>query len=197
MREMRRALLLAALLQAGAALADRDAVPAPANWRRETFDFPLAFAPSIGLEGREHVRFAPGWADFASDRGFSYVFLWEVKDIPGPALTVHGLEFALGAYFDGLMQRAAQARKLDAVGDRTVVNFHPMRAVDAWSESYAGEIHTWNAFGKAEPMRLQVELTKRTCPSKAAQVFFAISRARRAQPVWDELRKVRSVTECP
>jgi hypothetical protein len=194
---MRHALALVAVLLSPCAYGDRDAIPAPANWRRESFEFPLAFAPTIGLEGREHVRFAPGWSDFGSDRGFSYVFLWEVKEIPGPALGVHGLEFALGAYFDGLMRTAAQARNLEAPEGRSLVNFHPMRAVAAWSESYAGEIHTWNAFGKAEPLRLHVELTKRSCAGGRAQVFYAISRAPRSEPVWEDLRKSRQATNCP
>lgn len=171
-------------------------IPAPDNWRRESFDFPLAFAPTIGLEGREHVRFAPGWSDFAGERGFSYVFLWDVKDVPGPALTVHGLEFALGVYFDGLMQTAAQSRSLAPQATRSVVNFHPMRAVPGWSEAHAGEIHTWNAFAKGEPLALQVEVTRRACPGGRAQVFHAISRARRDHPVWEELRKAREATRC-
>ena len=171
-------------------------IPAPDNWRKESFQFPLAFAPSIGLEGAEHVRFAPGWGDFTTERAFSYVFLWDVKDVAGPALSVHGLEFALGVYFDGLMETAAVSRKLDARGARTVVNFHPMRAVEGWSDAHAGAIHAWNAFGKAEPLTLQVEVTKRPCPTGRAQVFFAISRAPRNHAIWEELRKAREGVRC-
>jgi hypothetical protein len=89
-----------------------EVLPAPGDWRRESFDFPLAFAPAIGLEGNEQVRFAPGWSAFTSERGFSYVFLWDVKEVAGPALTVKGLEFALRVYFDGLVETAASARKM-------------------------------------------------------------------------------------
>jgi hypothetical protein len=196
-QSLRAAFAIALLLGCAGAYAERDPVPAPENWRRESFRFPLSFAPTIGLEGSEHIRFAPGWGDFASDRAFSYVFLWEVKDIAGPALSVHGLEFALGVYFDGLMRTAAQARRLEAEDVRTVVNFHPMRDVGGWSEAYAGEIHTWNAFAKGEPTRLEVEVTKRSCPGSQAQVFFAVSRARRSLPVWEELRRARQASSCP
>jgi hypothetical protein len=183
--------LVACWLQAHA-----NPIPAPDSWRRESFDFPLAFAPSIGLEGREHVRFAPGWSDFSGERGFSYVFLWDVKEIPGPALTVHGLQFALGAYFDGLMQNAARPRNVAPSPEKTVVSFHPMRDVPGWSASHAGVIHTWNAFGKGEPLVLQVEATQRSCPGGRAHVFYAISRAPRNHPVWAELRKAREGTPC-
>jgi hypothetical protein len=185
----------AALFLACAALA-REPLPAPEDWRRESFEFPLKFAPSIGLQGSEHVRFAPGWSDFASERGFSYVFLWDVKEVAGPALTVHGLEFALGAYFDGLMNTAAEVRKIEPGAAATVVNFHPMRAVPEWREAYAGEIHTWNAFAKAEPLRLNVEATKRSCAGAKAQVFFAISKAPRNAAIWEELRAIRGRTAC-
>ena len=171
-------------------------IPAPDNWRRESFEFPLAFAPTIGLEGHEHVRFAPGWGNFAGERGFSYVFLWDVKEISGPALTVHGLEFALGAYFDGLMRTAAQSRKIEAGVERTVVNFHPMREVPGWRDAHAGEIYTWNGFSKGEPLVLQMEVVQRSCPNGRAQVFYAVSKARRADAIWTELRKARDGTRC-
>jgi hypothetical protein len=171
-------------------------LPTPDHWRKESFDFPLAFAPSIGLEGTEHVRFAPGWSDFAGERGFSYVFLWDVKEVAGPALTVNGLEFALRVYFDGLMEAAATTRKLEARGSQAVVDFHPMREVAGWSEAHAGRIYTWNAFGKGEPLVLEIEVTRRSCPGGRAQVFFAVSKAKRGHPVWTELRNLRQGASC-
>jgi hypothetical protein len=193
---MKLAALALLLVLPSAALAERDAVPAPDNWRRETFTFPLAFAPAIGLEGHEHVRFAPGWADFAGERGFSYVFLWDVKEVAGPALTVVGLEFALRVYFDGLMATAAKARRTDAQGAPTIVDLHPMSDEPGWTESHAGHIFTWNGFAKGEPLALEVEVTRRSCPGGQAQVFYAISRAKRSAPSWADLRKSRQGVSC-
>ena len=193
---MKPSALAFALLFPLCAAAAPDLLPAPDNWRRETFDFPLAFAPSIGLEGTEHVRFAPGWGNFAGERAFSYVFLWDVKEVAGPALTVNGLEFALRVYFDGLMQTAAAARKVELRAEATLADLHPMREVAGWSEAHAGTIHTWNAFAKGEPLPLEVEVTRRACPGGRAQVFFAMSRAKRSHPVWAELRNVRQGVSC-
>ena len=178
------------------ALAQAFPIPAPDNWRKESFKFPLAFAPSIGFEGSEYVRFAPGWGDFASDRGFSYVFLWDVKQVEGYALTVHGLEFAVSHYFDGLMQTVAEARKIEAAQAHTIVNFHPMKDVPEWTVAHAGEIHTWNGFSRSEPLVLNVEVTQRSCPGGRVQVFYAVSKARRNLPIWQELRKSREATVC-
>ena len=193
----RRPLRLLALAVVASWLhAQANPIPAPDSWRRESFDFPLAFAPSIALEGKEHVRFAPGWSDFAGERGFSYVFLWDVKEIPGPALTVHGLQFSLGMYFDGLMGAAARSRKIEAGVERSVVNLHPMRDVAGWREAHAGQIHTWNGFGKAEPLVLQIEAVQRSCPNGRAQIFYAVSKSPRNQPIWNDLRKARDATPC-
>ena len=188
--------LAVALFLPLSAPAAADLLPAPDNWRRESFEFPLAFAPSIGLEGSEQVRFAPGWSNFAGERGFSYAFLWDVKDVTGPALTVNGLEFALRVYFDGLMQAASTARKADLRAEQTQVDLHPMREVEGWSESHAGTIHTWNGFAKGEPLALEVEVTKRACPGGRVQVLFLASKVKRNQPVWAELRKVRQGASC-
>jgi hypothetical protein len=193
---MKTATLAIGLLLPFAALAAPEVLPAPDNWRRESFEFPLKFAPAIGLEGHEHVRFAPGWASFATDRGFSYVFLWDVKDVQGPALTVNGLEFALRVYFDGLMGAAAETRNVETHPVRTVVDLHPLRDVEGWTEAHAGTIHTWNAFAKGEPLVIELEVTKRSCPGGRAQVLFAASKAKRDAPVWTELRKVRDGASC-
>src|SRR5471030_378221 len=84
-------------------------IPAPADWRAESFIFPLQFAPSIPYQGVEYVRFAPSWARFDSEGGFSYVFLWDVKTQP---VTPEDLEDHLEAYFTGLMRNVGLQRKL-------------------------------------------------------------------------------------
>jgi hypothetical protein len=71
-----------------------------------------------------------------------------------------------------------------------------MREVPGWSTAHAGEIHTWNAFGKGDPLALNIEVTKRSCPNGRAQVFFAVSKAQRDHAIWEELRKARQATAC-
>ncbi|MGE5616154.1 MAG: hypothetical protein ACM3X5_04490 [Bacillota bacterium] len=196
MRRRSVAFLLFLSLAAAPARSQVEGVPAPDNWKRESFDFPLAFAPGIGFEGKEHVRFAPGWGNFAGEHGFSYVFLWDVKTVSGPAMTVYGLEFALGGYFDGLMEGVANARRLDVAHGRSVIDLHPMLAVAGWDESHAGELHTWNAFSKGEPLAVHMEVTKRACPGDRTQIFFALSPRPRSESVWNDLRSIRGATKC-
>jgi len=178
--------LAAVLLVAGT-------LAAPADWRRESFTFPLIFAPTIPYEGTEEVRFPPYWNDFASERGFSYVFLWDVKR---RRIEPAELERGLNVYFDGLMEQVTRARKIEDTGLVTSVALHPLGAPEGWQDAVAGRLFTWNAFVKGEPMTLNVEIAHRPCPPDRTQIFFAFSRTERENPVWQELRAVRSATAC-
>lgn len=166
---------------------------APADWRKESFEFPLPYAPSLPYEGSEEVRFPPGWARFASEDGFSYVVLWDIK----PALMEAAvLERALSVYFDGLMNNVAIARKLEVMVPQSAVVLHPLAVPAGWSDAYAGAIHTWNGFAQGEPLVLNVEIAQRPCGPGRMQVFYALAKAPRASPVWDALRAVRRKTGC-
>ena len=65
-----------------AAAAAATLIPAPDDWRKESFPFPLQFAPGIPYQGMEYLRFHPGWDQFADETGFSYVVLWDVRRCP-------------------------------------------------------------------------------------------------------------------
>ena len=182
---------LAALLCAAAAHAAP--IPAPDNWRSETFKFPLVFAPSIPFEGTEQVRFSPAWARFANPDGFTYVFLWDLKP---ESLEAAHLERALAVYFDSLMENAARGRKLSELPVPAAVVLHPMQAPPGWAQAYAGEIYTWNAFSRGEELHLAIEITHRLCDAGHMQVFYAVSKAERRATTWNQLREIRGNTQC-
>jgi hypothetical protein len=58
---------------------------APAGWGGETIELPPGFAPDMKLKGSEHIRFAPGMMNPASDSFFCYAFVFELQ--PQPVLT--------------------------------------------------------------------------------------------------------------
>jgi len=180
----------ALMLASSAATAE---ITAPESWRKESFTFPLVYAPTLPYEGAEHVRFTPDWKRFDQPDGFSYVFMWDIK----PTLMEGDvLERAMSVYFDGLMNNVAIARKLDALVPQTQVVLHPLGAPDGWKFAYAGAIHTWNGFSKAEPLVLNAEITQRSCGDDRIQVFFAMSMAERTAPIWKDLRAARQATGC-
>lgn len=179
--------MFAALVLAAAATL----IPAPDAWRQESFDFPLRFAPRIPYEGREYLRFDPGWDKFTQDSGFSYVILWDVKKVPvEPA----DLEDHLESYFNGLMSNVARGRQLEPL-PRTVVAAHPLAPPRDWQQGFGVDIRTYNAFAKGEPLLLRAEVTQRDCGARM-QVFIALSKAPRDKPIWDILRRLRAGTAC-
>src|SRR3954468_21075653 len=115
------------------------AIAAPADWREETFTFPLVFAPSIPYEGTETVRFSPDFTKFAEGRGFTYVFLWDIKR---RSLEPQELERGLAVYFDGLMENVTRARKIEDPGTVTSTALHPMTAPAAWASGLSGQLWT-------------------------------------------------------
>jgi hypothetical protein len=169
-------------------------VPAPDNWRQESFQFPLQFAPAIPYVGTEHVRFSPMWSRFASDEGFSYVFVWNVKSVP---VSTEDLEDYLEGYFEGLMKGVAPGRKLEHPDIKTSAALHPMTAIPGWTRANGAQVRTWNAFSKAEPLLLHGEIAQRDCPGGQMQIFFAFSRAERGRPIWESMRSIRKATLCP
>ena len=190
-RRARAALAFVAL--AALAVPAAGALDAPAGWREESFQFPLPYAPSLPYQGSEQVRFSPSWSKFSDDAGFSYVVLWDIRPAP---LEPEALERALGVYFDGLMNNVAIGRKIEALVPQTAVVLHPLDAPAGWTEAYAGEVHTWNAFARAEDLVLNVEVAKRACGTDRVQVFFAFAKAPRSAAPWKPLREIRASASC-
>jgi hypothetical protein len=188
-----RRLALACSIAGACAGALAAGMETPPGWRKESFTFPLPYAPSLPYEGTEEVRFSPQWARFDAPDGFTYAVSWDIKPTLMEALA---LERALSVYFDGLMNNVAIARKLDAMVPQSEVSLHPLAPPEGWSGAYAGAIHTWNGFAKAEPLVLNAEIAYRPCGERM-QVFFGLSKAPRAAPAWRGLHSVRSATRCP
>jgi hypothetical protein len=139
------------------------------------------------------VRFSPYWSQFGTDRGFTYVVLWDIKR---RSLQPQELERGLDVYFDGLMELATKTRKIDDPGTVSSVSLHPMTAPDGWDTGLGGRVWTWNAFSKGEPLTLNAEITQRKCGNARTQVFFAFSKAQRTHAAWNELRRIRAATRC-
>jgi len=189
---LRPAAALFAAATALAVAAAPDPVPTPEGWRKESFTFPLQFAPTIPYEGSEHVRFAPSWARFGDETGFSYVFLWDLKSKP---VVPEDVEEYLEAYFTGLMKNVGMQRKVADKEVPTAAAVHPMAALAGWGQGYGVEVRTWNAFSKGERVLLYGEVGQRNCGDRM-QIFFAFSQARRDRPIWEGLRAVRNATTC-
>jgi hypothetical protein len=174
-------------------LAAASLLNAPDDWRKESFEFPLKFAPGIPYQGTEHVRFHPDWTKFDAEGGFTYVVLWDVKEEP---VEPPDIEDHLETYFNGLMSNVARGRDIELPPGRSTVAAHPMTPLPGWPHGFGVEIRTFNAFSKGEPLLLYGEVTQRPCPGGRMQILFALSKSRRDRPIWNGLRAVRGATTC-
>ncbi|WP_299311479.1 hypothetical protein [uncultured Aquimarina sp.] len=164
---------------------------APDNWRKETIEFPLSFAPSINYKGTEYVRFSPGWGEHDSKEYFSNAFLWYLDE--DPKLSTTTLESELEIYFNGLIQSVSE------VNSQSIDNIPKAKAffekID--DKSYAGKILTYDAFITKKEVNLNVVVSYKTCEEiDKYLVIFRISPQQIDHPVWKKLNEVQVDLDC-
>jgi hypothetical protein len=126
----------------------------PAGYRSETIAFPLEFAPQLGHQGFEELRFAPGFFDPAAPGYWSYAFVWRTTD---PAeLDAAALGGELTAYFRGL---------IDAVDEAKAIPDHGAIAVRATAAGarFTLAAHVFDAFKTKQPLDLIGWAERRAC----------------------------------
>jgi len=162
---------------------------APDNWRQETIQFPLEFAPSIDYSGTLYVRFAPGWGKQDSDEYFSYVLLWSLDE--DPILTSKSLESDLESYFDGLMNMISK----DSSSKNNIETKAFFEKID--NKSYAGKIITYDGFMTKKEVTLNMIVTTTPCDNLGKYLItFRISPQNIDQPIWKKLDAISVNLDC-
>ncbi|AXT55369.1 hypothetical protein D1815_06205 [Aquimarina sp. AD1] len=164
---------------------------APDNWRKETIEFPLSFAPSINYKGTEYVRFAPGWGKEGAEDYFSYAFLWYLDE--KPTLSNIVLESQLEDYFIGLMQGMV---KSEADATKKVKETKAFfEKID--NTSYAGKVMTYDAFTTKKEVALNIIATYIECNSIDKHlVIFRISPKEIDHSIWNRLNEIQVSIDC-
>jgi hypothetical protein len=161
--------------------------PVPDGWRKESFTFPIEFAPSIPHEGREDLRFPPGFLDAKSPEFWSYVFVWWLDD--DRPLDSGTLSSDLDDYFDGLA---------DAVDKDTHKLPKQPRGTSAivMADLATGQVDTWDAFTTGNRVELHLRMKILTCGAKHA-VVFELSPAADDAAIWKQLDALAGEVRCP
>jgi hypothetical protein len=167
------------------------AAPSPPSttWREEKMPFPPQFAPNLPYRGDLIVKFHPQWRQFDAPEGFSYVFHWVIE----PAdLSSDKLSKVMTDYFDGLMTLVGKSRSIAAQGE-----FSPARTtLTKNSNTWIGNVATWNAFNRGEALVLNIEGIQRQCSNGRTQLSFALSKLPLDAAIWKDLRVVRDTQQC-
>lgn len=184
MRRFALALALCALPAAGQQDARPDQLlPAtPAGWRFERIGFPLAFAPEIGAEGFEELRFAPGMFEPDSASYFSYALALSFEE--DLAVGERFLEELLLAYYRGLCRAVGEDKALDFDYDSITAE------VRFDGRDYLCRVELVDAFVTGQPLTLALELSVHA-GARATEIFGIASALPRDAAVWSELDAIR------
>ena len=168
----------------------------PSGWTTERFAFPFDFAPQIPYKGVEDLRFAPGWADGASEDHWAYAFLWWLEG--KPQLTAEKLETHLQDYYNGLIGQNIVPRKIPReklVPVKAVLKATPVSPGD--KASFAGTV-TMLDYLTQTPMTLHVIIHWKDLPiPDRSAVFFEISPRPRDHRVWTQLEALNKGLQLP
>ncbi|WP_299180655.1 hypothetical protein [uncultured Aquimarina sp.] len=164
---------------------------APDNWRKETIEFPLSFAPSLDYKGTEYVRFAPGWGKEGAEDYFSYAFLWYLDESPTLSSTI--LESQLEDYFNGLMLgNTTSSSDTSPKIKKTKAFFEKIDNV-----SYAGQVITYDAFTTKKEVTLNIIANYIPCNNLNKHlVIFRISPKEIDHPIWNKLNEIQISVDC-
>ena len=164
---------------------------APADWRPETFPFPLAFAPGIDLKGVEELRFAPGLFDPTKEDYYTYTFLWWLED--NPEFTAERLERDLIAYFQGLYMAVSQKKDYDVSTFKADIEAHDAEGKDGLDAYYTGTVTAADGFVTEKEVTMNFRITQWQCKeSGRTAVFFAISPQPYEHAIWKTLRSIKA-----
>jgi len=170
---------------------------APAGWGGETIQLPPGFAPDMKLKGSEHIRFAPGMMNPASDSFFCYAFLFELQ--PKPVLTEAVVKDEFLKYYRGLCKAVLSGKLPDLDPSEFTLELRRVKS-DAKPSSddkaaetptrYTGTLDWVEPFATKKPQKLNLEI--RTWASNGRNHIFAcVSPQGRDAAIWKHLHTIR------
>ncbi|MCC1485075.1 hypothetical protein [Winogradskyella immobilis] len=158
----------------------------PNDWRAETLNLPLSFAPELDYEGIEYVRFAKGWGNAASEEFWTYKFAWYL-DVD-PKLTTERLNKELKLYFDGLLNAVGKGKGLSK---ETIIPAKATIAYNKESASYLGNVTIFDVFFKEALQTLNVKITSSYCDiTKKHIVYFEFSPQPYQHKLWETMNNI-------
>ncbi|MFK7982041.1 MAG: DinB family protein [Saprospiraceae bacterium] len=172
-----------------------DILKAPANWKKESFTFPLDFAPKLQFTGIEEARFAPGWSDKKSEEFWTYSFAWYVDG--NINLTEQRLQTFIGDYFNGLTQvvGGSKGMKKEAVSNAFAI-FMEKESVNNW-QYFEGKVQLFDVFFSEQEMRLNVKVKGLYCEVLDKHlVLFSFAPKAFEDKIWNVFEEVQTVADC-
>ncbi|MEQ9406864.1 MAG: hypothetical protein RIK87_04025 [Fuerstiella sp.] len=187
-----------------ATVAASDEAPAPGlaapdGWGGESISLPPGFAEDMSFKGVEHIRFAPGMMQPASDTFFCYAFVFEL--MPKHDLTEAVIRDEFLKYYRGLCQAVLKGKRVDADPQAFTLrlvpapeNPAPPDPDDATGRAtlrrYTGILKWVEPFATRQAQTLNLEI--QTWHSGRRSFLFAcVAPLPKDAEIWQQLRKIR------
>ncbi len=168
---------------------------APKDWKKESFTFPLDFAPKLDFTGIEEARFAPGWSDKTSDQFWTYSFAWYVDGKID--LTENKLEELTAIYFNGLTQVVGKSKGMKSadITNATAI-FMDKKAVKGW-QSFEGKVQLFDVFFSEQIIRLNAKVKALYCAQLDKHlVVFSFAPKAFDDKIWQVFEAVKTIQDC-
>lgn len=163
------------------------AITADSTWVRESFQFPLSFAPEIDFQGVEVALFPKGWGKIESPAFWSYAFVWEIDADSLIAKTQ--LETSLQNYFEGLLGLDFLRKNDPSIQNTNAQLVKKTASVN--SIKYEGRIETFDNRIAKRPMTLNVTIEQHYYQeSSKAILLFKFSPKQFDHSIWIKLAEV-------
>lgn len=181
-----------ALLTMAARQKYEDVLVAPEGWMEEVLVVPPSFAPTMSLEGLEHLRLPPGFRDPDSDWFISYLFAIELTQ---PAeLNERMLGEQLLTYFRGLASGGSDEEGTPIDTDKFSIESNDEGAGD--SDDEYTYVLTWQEpFTNATLLKQNLRVKVITGKQEHGIVFICGSPQPFDSEVWSELIRIRESFE--
>jgi len=168
---------------------------APKDWKKESFTFPLDFAPELAFTGIEEARFTPDWSDQASPEFWTYTFAWYVDEKIN--LSESKLQELTEIYFHGLTNTVGKSKGLK---EKQISNPRAIYIAKApigdW-QLYEGKVQLFDVFFSEKEVRLNVKVKALHC-SKLEKHLVVFSFAPKSfdDEIWQAFDNVQTVVDC-
>ena len=157
------------------------------NWRGERIELPPGFAPKLGWNGVEVIRFAPGMFEPDTESFFSYALVFLLEE--GSDVSAEAIHREVLTYYQGLSAAVMKGKGKAVDTESFVLKLNPPQEDGEFTEM-TGTLDWIEPFATQARQTLNLEVRLWKHRSQPA-LFFSVSPQAGDHAIWSDLRQIR------